>query len=103
MQYAFPLLAVIFWAANTVVNKMTVGVIFPAEIGFYRWVFAGALFTPFILRALIRNWSNISPHLLKIFVLGVLGMAIYQSLACFAAPKTSATHMGIILSLMPII
>lgn len=101
MQYAFPLLAVIFWAANTVVNKMTVGVIFPAEIGFYRWVFAGALFTPFILRAVIRNWSNISPHLLKIFVLGVLGMAIYQSLAYFAAPKTSATHMGIILSLMP--
>ena len=52
MQYAFPLLAVIFWAANTVVNKMTVGVIFPAEIGFYRWVFAAALFTPFILRQL---------------------------------------------------
>jgi drug/metabolite transporter (DMT)-like permease len=28
-------------------------------------------------------------------------MVIYQSLAYFAAPKTSATHMGIILSLMP--
>ena len=101
MQYAFPLLAVLFWAANTVVNKMTVGVIFPAEIGFYRWVFAGVLLTPFMLRPVLRNWSNIRPHLLKIFVLGVLGMAIYQSLAYFAAPKTSATHMGIILSLMP--
>ena len=41
------------------------------------------------------------PNLLKIGVLGVLGMAIYQSLAYFAAPKTSATNMGIILSLMP--
>ncbi len=101
MQYAFPLLAVLFWAANTVVNKMTVGVIFPAEIGFYRWVFAGVLLTPFMLRPVLRNWSNIQAHLLKIFVLGVLGMAIYQSLAYFAAPKTSATHMGIILSLMP--
>lgn len=101
MQYAFPLLAVLFWSANTVVNKMTVGVIFPAEVGFYRWVFAGVLFTPFILRAVLGNWANIRPHLLKIFVLGVLGMAIYQSLAYFAAPKTSATNMGIILSLMP--
>lgn len=101
MQYAFPLLAVLFWSANTVVNKMTVGVIFPAEVGFYRWLFAGLLFTPFILRPVLRNWSNIRPHLLKIVVLGVLGMAIYQSLAYFAAPKTSATHMGIILSLMP--
>ncbi len=102
VQYAFPLLAVLFWAANTVVNKMTVGVIFPAEVGFYRWVFAAVLFTPFILRAVLRNRSNIRPHILKIFVLGVLGMAIYQSLAYFAAPKTSATHMGIILSLMPV-
>lgn len=101
MHYAFPMLAVLFWSANTVVNKMTVGVIFPAEVGFYRWLFAGVLFTPFILRALLRNWSTIRPHLFKIFVLGVLGMVIYQSLAYFAAPKTSATHMGIILSLMP--
>lgn len=101
MQYAFPLLAVLFWSANTVVNKMTVGVIFPAEVGFYRWLFAGLLFTPFMLRPVMRNWSNIRPNILKIFVLGVLGMAIYQSLAYFAAPKTSATNMGIILSLMP--
>ena len=101
MQYVFPLLAVLFWSANTVVNKMTVGVIFPAEVGFYRWLFAGLLFTPFILRAVVRNWANIRPHILKIFVLGVLGMAIYQSLAYFAAPKTTATNMGIILSLMP--
>ena len=101
MQYAFPLLAVLFWSANTVVNKMTVGVIFPAEVGFYRWLFAGVLFTPFLLRPVLRNWANIRPHLLRILVLGVLGMAIYQSLAYFAAPKTSATNMGIILSLMP--
>lgn len=101
MLYAFPLLAVLFWSANTVVNKMTVGVIFPSEIGFYRWLFAGLLFTPFMLRAVWRNWPNIRPHLGKIFILGVLGMAIYQSLAYFAAPKTTATHMGIILSLMP--
>lgn len=102
MQYAFPLLAVLFWAANTVVNKMTVGVIFPAEIGFYRWLFAGALFTPFMLRPVLKNWSRIKPHWWKVFILGVLGMAVYQSLAYFAAPKTSATHMGIILSLMPV-
>jgi len=101
VHYAFPMLAVLFWSANTVVNKMTVGVIFPAEVGFYRWLFAGVLFTPFILRAVLRNWSAIRPHLVKIFVLGLLGMVIYQSLAYFAAPKTSATHMGIILSLMP--
>ncbi|MGV8916480.1 MAG: DMT family transporter [Pseudomonas sp.] len=101
MQYLFPLLTILIWAGNTVVNKLAVGLIFPAEIGFYRWVLAGILFTPFVLRAVVANWAMIRPDLWKIAILGVLGMAIYQSLAYFAAPLTTATNMGIFLSLLP--
>jgi drug/metabolite transporter (DMT)-like permease len=101
MQYLYPLLAILIWAGNTVVNKLAVGVIFPAEIGFYRWLLAGVLFTPFMLKPVLSNWTTIKPSLGKIFILGVLGMAVYQSLAYFAATLTSATNMGIILSLMP--
>lgn len=102
MQYAYPLLAIFIWAGNTVINKLAVGAIFPSEIGFYRWLLAGLLFTPFMLKPVIANWPVIRPNLGKIFVLGVLGMAIYQSLAYYAAARTSATNMGIILSLMPL-
>ncbi|MDD2091542.1 DMT family transporter [Pseudomonas guariconensis] len=102
MNYAFPLLAILIWAGNTVVTKLSAGAIFPAEIGFYRWLLAGLLFTPFLLPQVLRNRAAIVPHLGKIFVLGVLGMAMYQSLAYFAAGITSATNMGIILSLMPL-
>lgn len=101
MQYLYPLLAILIWAGNTVVNKLAVGVIFPAEIGFYRWLLAGILFTPFLLKPVLANWATIKPNLGKVFILGVLGMAVYQSLAYFAATLTSATNMGIILSLMP--
>jgi drug/metabolite transporter (DMT)-like permease len=102
MQYAYPLLAIFIWAGNTVITKMSAGAIFPAEIGFYRWLLAGMLFTPFMLKPVIAHWPQIRPNLGKIFVLGVLGMAVYQSLAYFAAALTSATNMGIILSLMPL-
>ncbi|MHC8291659.1 DMT family transporter, partial [Pseudomonas sp. LB3P58] len=102
MQYAYPLLAIFIWAGNTVITKMSAGAIFPAEIGFYRWLLAGLLFTPFMLKPVIAHWPAIRPNLGKIFVLGVLGMAVYQSLAYFAASLTSATNMGIILSLMPL-
>jgi len=102
MQYAYPLLAIFIWAGNTVVNKLAVGSIFPAEIGFYRWLLAALLFTPFMLKPVIAQWSIIRPNLGKIFILGVLGMAVYQSLAYYAASLTSATNMGIILSLMPL-
>jgi drug/metabolite transporter (DMT)-like permease len=81
---------------------MSAGAIFPAEIGFYRWLLAGLLFTPFMLKPVLSHWPKIRPNLGKIFVLGVLGMAVYQSLAYFAAALTSATNMGIILSLMPL-
>jgi drug/metabolite transporter (DMT)-like permease len=102
MQYAYPLLAIFIWAGNTVVNKLAVGSIFPAEIGFYRWLLAALLFTPFMLKPVIAHWPIIRPNLGKIFILGVLGMAVYQSLAYYAASLTSATNMGIILSLMPL-
>ena len=102
MQYAYPLLAIFIWAGNTVINKLAVGVIYPTEISFYRWLLAGLLFTPFMLKPIVANWPVIRPNVGKIFILGLLGMVIYQSLAYFAAALTSATNMGIILSLMPL-
>ncbi|WP_259768056.1 DMT family transporter, partial [Pseudomonas protegens] len=57
---------------------------------------------PFMLKPVLRHWPVIRPNLGRIFILGVLGMAVYQSLAYFAATLTSATNMGIILSLMPL-
>ncbi|MEE9102700.1 MULTISPECIES: DMT family transporter [Pseudomonas] len=102
MNYLFPLLAVVIWSGNTVVNKLAVGQIAPAEIGFFRWLLAGLLLTPFLLRATLAHWPTIRANLWKIVTLGLLGMAVYQCLAYYAAALTSATNMGIILSLMPL-
>ena len=99
--YAFPLLAVVIWSGNTVVSKMAAGTIAPAEISFYRWLLAALLFTPLALRPVLRNWPAIRPQLGRIAVLGLLGMVVYQSLAYYAAYLTTATHMGIIGSLTP--
>ncbi len=102
MQYLFPLLAVFIWAGNTVVSKLAVGIIQPAEIGFFRWLLVGLALTPFMLGPVLRNRRYILANLGKFVVLGLLGMAVYQSLAYYAAALTSATNMGIILSLMPL-
>ena len=102
MQYLYPLLTVMIWAGNNVITKAAAGRIFPAEIGFYRWLLAGLLFTPFLLGPVLRNRAAIKPIMGKVAILGVLGMAIYQSLAYYAANITTATNMGIILSLVPV-
>ena len=103
MNYLFPLMAVLIWSVNTIVSKQAASSIHPAEIGFLRWVVAVALLTPVLLPGVIRNWQAIRPQVPRIVVLGFLGMVIYQTLAYYAAGFTTATHMGIILSLSPLI
>ncbi|MBM1142635.1 DMT family transporter [Alcanivorax sp. ZXX171] len=103
MAYLFPLAAVMLWSGNNVVNKLVAGVLHPAEIGFYRWLLAGALLTPVMLRPLWRQRHAIRPWLWHNVVLGILGMVAYQTLAYYAGISTSATNMGIILSLMPLL
>lgn len=101
-HYLFPLLAVTIWAGNTVVSKMAASAIAPMEIGFYRWLLAGLLLTPIVLPATLCNWHAIRPKLGRIVVLGLLGMVMYQTIAYYAAHMTTATNMGIINSLNPL-
>ncbi len=101
--YLLPLGAVLIWSVNTVVSKLAADSISAAEIGFFRWLVAAVLFTPFVLPSIWRQRADIKPLLPRIVVLGVLGMVIYQSLAYYAAHFTTATHMGIIGSLTPML
>lgn len=99
----YPLVAVMIWAMNAVVSKLSAGVIEPAAISFYRWVLALIILTPFCLYQSFTNWHKIRPFLWKLAFLGFLGMALYQCLAYYAAHTISATSLGIFLSLTPLL
>ncbi|MBG7066042.1 DMT family transporter [Pseudomonas aeruginosa] len=101
--YLLPILAALIWAGSTVVNRLAVGVIEPAAISFYRWLLALLVLTPWLLPRIWRQRRLIRRHFWQLFVLGVLGMALYQSLAYFAAHTVSATSMGLILGTMPLL
>ncbi|MGE8317509.1 MAG: DMT family transporter [Comamonas sp.] len=100
-SYLFPLTAVLIWSVNTVVSKLAADSIGAAEIGFFRWLVAAVLFTPFVLPSVWRQRAEVRAQLPRLVVLGLLGMVVYQSLAYYAAHLTTATHMGIIGSLTP--
>ena len=74
MPFLFPLLAILIWAANTVVSKAAAGVLDPAAISFYRWVIAALALSPFCLPQLWRRRAEIRPWLGKLLVLAALGM-----------------------------
>ncbi|WP_293933520.1 DMT family transporter [Iodobacter sp.] len=98
----FPLLAVLIWTGNTLVTKAAAVVIEPAAIAFYRWLLAGLVLTPFVLRAVWRQRAIVAAHWPKLAFLGCLGMGMYQGLAYEAAKTTSAIHMGVVVALMPL-
>ena len=103
MNLLFPVLATLIWAASTVVNRLSVGVIDPAAISFYRWLIALLVLSPALLPRVWRLRRQIRPHLPKLWLLGLLGMSLYQSLAYFAAHTVSATSIGLILATMPLL
>jgi drug/metabolite transporter (DMT)-like permease len=99
----FPVMAVLIWATNTVVSKAAATLVDPAAISFYRWLIAALVLTPFCLPQLWRRRHEIRPWLGKLLVLAALGMVLYQCLAYYAAHTTSATNMGVIGSLIPML
>ncbi|MDN0087139.1 EamA family transporter [Yersinia nurmii] len=103
MNVLFPLFAVIIWSVNAVVSKISATAIDPAAISFYRWLLALITLTPFLLMSVLRNWSAIKVYWWKLFILGLLGMVLYQSLAYYAAHSVSALFMGILSSLIPLL
>ena len=103
MPVLYPLLAVLIWAANTIVSKAAADVFDPAAISFYRWLLAACVLTPFWARPLWRQRRAVLPWLPRFAVLALLGMVMYQCLAYYAAHSTSATNMGVICALIPML
>ncbi|UUS14885.1 DMT family transporter [Stenotrophomonas sp. CD2] len=103
MNYLFPILACLLWGANTIVTKLASGSVGPIDIGFFRWLVAAVVLLPFALPRLRENLPTVRANLGRFLVLGCLGGVMYQCLAYYAAHFTSATNMGVIQALIPLI
>jgi drug/metabolite transporter (DMT)-like permease len=101
--FLFPFVAILLWAGNVVVSKLSARTIDPSAITFYRLLLAVALMSLFTLKPAWRNRAAIVPQLPKLAVLGFLAMALFQSLSYEAAKTTTATNMSIITALVPLI
>lgn len=75
------------WSINAVVSKPAANVIDPAAISFYRWLLAFLVLTPFMIKGIVKNRTIIVQYSWKLFILGALGMILYQSLAYYAAHR----------------
>lgn len=102
MIYLLPLLTVVIWSGNAIVNKMASVAIEPGAMSFYRWALAIVILTPCCLPHVIRQWKDVKKHLPQLAMLALLGMALNQSLGYYAGLTTSVSNMALISSLVPL-
>nr|WP_086937454.1 DMT family transporter [Thaumasiovibrio occultus] len=103
MYHFVALFTILLWSGNTIVNKLSAGVIEPGAMSFFRWFVAMSVLTPFCLRGVWRKRALIKPHLAKIAFLALLGMVLNQTFGYYAAITTTATNMALIMALVPLL
>ncbi len=103
LYYLAPLGTVLIWSGNMTINQLTVGTIAPSSIAFLRWLLALVVLTPFVLPQAWQYRATLRREWFKLAVLGLLGMALWQGLAYMAASTTSATNMGILAAMVPLL
>ncbi len=101
--YFFPFFAVSIWAFNTIVSKLSVGVVDASAIAFYRWFFAFLVLTPFVIRGVWRELLSVRENIGKIALLGILRIVIYQSVIYIAVQTVPATTLAVFGGLVPLL
>lgn len=91
------------WAANYVVARLSVGVIEPHALAFFRWLVAMLAMLPIALPALRRNWPAWRSEWRDLLVLGALGMWICGAFVYIGARTTSGTNIGLIYAISPVL
>ncbi len=103
LAFLYPLMAIILWAGNVIVSRLSAHTIGPQAITFFRLLLAVLLMSVFVGRQTWRNREAVWPHLGEFAILGFLSMCLFQSLSYLAAETTTATNMAVFTALTPLL
>src|SRR4051812_46296916 len=102
ISYALLCLPPLFWAGNMVLGRAMRNEIPPVAMTFWRWSIAAALLTPFVIRELITHKAEIQRAWKLFFVLGLINVAVFNTL-CYAGLRyTTATNAVLLNSTVPV-
>lgn len=96
-------MAVLLWSGNAVVSKASSALFTAAEMSLLRWVGASLILLPLAWTAMNRQRAAVIARLPRTIVLGLLGCALFPYLMYLAAGFTSAIHLGLLQTLMPVL
>lgn len=94
--------AVLLWSGNFVVGRALRFAMGPFSINFWRWAIAVAVLLPFTWKLLREHRGLLARHWRLLAVLGVTGIAAFQTLVYVALSFTTTANALLLLSLSPL-
>ncbi|WP_186441059.1 DMT family transporter [Desulfamplus magnetovallimortis] len=93
--------SVLSWSLNTVLARGMINDIHPLSLSFFRWFTALCVIIPIGLKSLSKEWEILKKNWLKMLVLSILSVTLYNTLIYCSAGYTTATNMSLIISATP--
>lgn len=100
--YLLLVLAASFWGGNFNIARAFNEDIPPLGLSFWRWAIAGLILLPFVWRPMARQWQSFRQHWKLVMLLGVLGVAGFNTLVYLGLQTTTATNGVLLQSINPI-
>lgn len=92
----------LLWSSNFVIGRAIHEAVTPATLNFLRWTLALLVLVPVSMVDLRRHRSVLRRHWRLIALLGLTGIAAFQTLCYFALTQTTALNTILLLSLAPL-
>ncbi|MEM7209785.1 MAG: DMT family transporter [Pseudomonadota bacterium] len=102
LAFFYLLLAVSFWAGNTVIGKSIVDTIPPFSLSFWRWALACVVLAPFAIPIVVREREFYREHWKLITLLAFFSITIYNTFQYWSMQWITATKVGIISASLPV-
>jgi len=103
MAYLLLTLTVLFWAGNFVVAKLIHADLPPILLAFSRWALAWVLILPFWIPKARKQWPLIKQHWKILALLGIVGVASFNTLIYTGLQSTTATNAALLQSIIPVL
>ncbi|MDA1284742.1 MAG: DMT family transporter, partial [Proteobacteria bacterium] len=98
-------LASLFWSGNFIVGRLasTEAIISPLSLGFYRWVIAFIILTPFCLSSSLKIFNQIKKQPLVFFIIILTGPTLFNTFIYVGLTSTKVINALLIVSTTPML
>jgi len=100
--YAALTLTALLWSTNFIIGRAVRDDVSPAALNFLRWGIALLILVPITLRDLQAHRATLMRHWKLIALLGLTGIAAFQTLGYVALTTTTALNTILLLALAPL-